>query len=222
MMTPTATKRAGALAVWLFACTAAVMGVGIRTLAQGGVTGAIRGTVLDDQRSPVRSATVTLESSALHGRRTAIPRDDGSYGFLQLPPGNYEIAFEAPGFTPVRRRTTVLIGTSVELRVTLRDEATRGGPDDVSETPPPIAGPTLATHFEYDEIDALATPRTLSGIAQLAPGLTTNTPNAGQLAIHGAVAFDNVFLVNGVDVSDASLGRRRTSSSGMRSTRPPC
>ena len=205
-MTPRVTKRAGALAVWSFACIASVVGIGVRTLAQGGVAGAIRGTVLDDQRAPVRSATVTLASSALQGRRTAIPRDDGSYGFLQLPPGTYEIAFEAPGFTPVTRRTTVLIGTTVELRVTLRDEATRGGPDEVSETSAPIAGPTLATHFDYDEIDALATPRTLSGIAQLAPGVTTNTPNSGQLAIHGAVAFDNVFLVNGVDVSDNLFG----------------
>jgi hypothetical protein len=205
-ITPTFERRAGALAVWLFACVAGVVGFGVRTVAQAGVTGAIRGTVLDDQRSAVRSATVILESSALQGRLTAIPRDDGSYGFLQLPPGNYEIAFEAPGFLPVKRRTTVLSGAAVELHVTLRDEATRGRPDDVSETPAPIAAPTLAAHFEHDEIDALATPRTLSGIAQLAPGLTTNTPNAGQLSIHGAVAFDSVFLVNGIDVSDNLFG----------------
>ena len=106
-ITPTSERRAGALAVWLFACAAGVVGFDVRTVAQAGVTGAIRGTVLDDQRSAVRSATVILESSALQGRLTAIPRDDGSYGFLQLPPGNYEIAFEAPGFLPVKRRTTV-------------------------------------------------------------------------------------------------------------------
>jgi hypothetical protein len=76
----------------------------------------------------------------------------------------------------------------------------------VAETPATIATPTIGANVRHDEIDALATPRTIFGIAQLAPGLTTNTPNAGQVTINGAFAFDNVFMVNGVDLNDNLFG----------------
>ncbi len=40
----------------------------------------------------------------------------------------------------------------------------------------------------------------------MAPGLTSNGPNAGQLSISGATAFDNVFMMNGVDINDNLFG----------------
>jgi hypothetical protein len=43
-------------------------------------------------------------------------------------------------------------------------------------------------------------------IAELMPGLTTNTPSANQLTISGGFAYDNVFLVDGVDVNDNLIG----------------
>ena len=43
-------------------------------------------------------------------------------------------------------------------------------------------------------------------IAELMPGLTTNTPSPNQLTISGGFAYDNVFLVDGVDVNDNLLG----------------
>src|SRR6266508_2533393 len=121
-MTSTLPRRISALAVWLTACGAIAIGLGVVPLAQGIHSGTIRGTVVDEQRAPIRSVTVTLTSPALQGRRTAIPRDDGSYGFWQLPPGDYEITFEPPAFAPVTRRPLLLFGLSVELNVTLNDE----------------------------------------------------------------------------------------------------
>ena len=65
-----------------------------------------------------------------------------------------------------------------------------------------IATPTVGANVRKEEIDALATPRTIQGIATLAPNLTERSPNAGQVVINGAFAWDNVFMVNGVDVND--------------------
>src|SRR5439155_21841529 len=42
----------------------------------------------------------------------------------------------------------------------------------------------------------------IQGIATLAPAVTEYTPNASQLVINGAFAFDNVFMMNGVDIND--------------------
>ena len=55
-------------------------------------------------------------------------------------------------------------------------------------------------------IDALPVGRRPVDIAELAPGLTANTFNAGQLAISGAFGFDNLFMVNGVDTNDNVFG----------------
>ena len=55
-------------------------------------------------------------------------------------------------------------------------------------------------------INQLPTGRTPFNIAELAPGLTDNGPNAGQITIAGAFAYDNVFLINGVDVNDNIFG----------------
>ena len=62
-------------------------------------------------------------------------------------------------------------------------------------------------NFKQPEIELLATPRTLQGIAQLSPAVTENSPNANQIVINGAFAFDSAFLVNGVDVNDNVLAQ---------------
>ena len=72
----------------------------------------------------------------------------------------------------------------------------------VAETPSVIATPTVSANIRKEEVDALATPRTIQGIATLAPNVTERSPNAGQVVINGAFAWDNVFMVNGVDVND--------------------
>src|SRR6185436_17866747 len=72
----------------------------------------------------------------------------------------------------------------------------------VAESPAPIATPVVGINIKHEEIEALATPRTLQGIATLSPGLSEQSPNGGQLVINGGFAFDNIFMVNGVDVND--------------------
>ena len=56
------------------------------------------------------------------------------------------------------------------------------------------------------EIDALPVERNIFTVTELAPGLTNNTPNNNQVVINGAFAYDNVFLIDGVDVNDNLFG----------------
>ena len=57
------------------------------------------------------------------------------------------------------------------------------------------------------DLEKLPTGRTPSLVAELAPGLTNNTPNVNQVTISGAVAYDNVFLLDGVDIGDNLFAR---------------
>lgn len=83
----------------------------------------------------------------------------------------------------------------------------------VAETPGPIARDAGADRDAGRRRqlqtggDRSAAGRTqLSAIAELSPALTNVTPNGGQVSINGAFAFDNVFMLNGVDINDNLFG----------------
>ena len=171
-------------------------------LAQGVQTGTIRGTVQDQQDLAVPGVTITATSPALQGPRTTVSDAEGNYTLAALPAGQYEVTFELAGFTTVKKTSAVNVGLPVTQNVTLPTGALTEAVQVVGETPSVIASPTVSANIRKEEIDALATPRTLQGITTLAPNVTERSPNAGQVVINGAFAWDNVFMINGVDVND--------------------
>ena len=170
--------------------------------AQGVQTGTIRGVVHDSQGLAVPGATVSATSPALQGPRVATTDSSGGYVLPNLPPGGYSVRFELSGFGTVERQTTVPLGLVVEQSVTLNAGGLAETVQVVAESPAPVATPILGMNIKHEEIEALATPRTLQGIATLSPSVNEQSPNAGQLVINGAFAFDNIFMINGVDVND--------------------
>ncbi len=56
--------------------------------SQSKETGAIEGTVTDQDKAPLPGVTVTLSSPKLMGTRTAVTDADGAYRFPALPPGD--------------------------------------------------------------------------------------------------------------------------------------
>ena len=108
------------------------------------------------------------------------------------------------------QNTTVPLGGTVEQYVTMRAGNVAENVNVVAETPAPIATPVVGANFKHEEVEALPLSRTIEGIAQLAPDLTENAPNAatggGQIVVNGAFAFDNMFMINGVDVNDNLFG----------------
>ena len=61
-----------------------------------------------------------------------------------------------------------------------------------AQVPTPLATTETSQHITSAEIGTLPMGRTLFRIAELAPGLTANTPNNGQIVINGAFAYDNI------------------------------
>jgi hypothetical protein len=182
-----------------------VMSAGV--FAQGVQTGTIRGTVKDQQDLAVPGVTVTVSSPSLQGVRTVTTDSQGGYTFRNLPPGDYEVKFELSGFGTVTQKSAVPLGLTVEQNVTIRASGVAETVNVVAETPAPIATPVVGANFKHDEIESLATRRTIFGIAQMAPNLTDNAPNNTQLIINGAFGFDNSFMINGVDINDNVFGQ---------------
>lgn len=174
--------------------------------AQGVQTGILRGTILDPQQRPVPGATATITSPALQGQRTGTSDEAGVYVFRALPPGDYTVTVSMPSFATQTSTVSVPLGSTIEQNIVLVLSNVTEELSVVGQVPAPIASATVGLNIRHEEIEALPTSRTLQGIATLSPGLNENTPNTGQVVINGAFAFDNVFMLNGVDVNDNLYG----------------
>ncbi|MBE3133994.1 MAG: TonB-dependent receptor, partial [Acidobacteria bacterium] len=176
-------------------------------MAQGIQTGMLTGSARDADKLVLPGVTVTVTSPALQGPRTTVTDGNGRYVLRGLPPGRYQVSFEMSGMKTVNEMVTVELGRTSEVdallnlaniteTVTVKGETTTAA----------LVTPSGGANFTYREINALPVARTIAGIAELSPGLTNNTPNAGQVTISGAFAYDNVFLIDGVDVNDNLFG----------------
>jgi hypothetical protein len=76
----------------------------------------------------------------------------------------------------------------------------------VSGETPVVTSPTVGANYTAKLINALPIGRTPFFIAELAPGLNSNGPNGGQISVSGAFAYDNVFMMDGVDINDNVFG----------------
>jgi hypothetical protein len=169
---------------------------------QGVQTGTLHGTVTDQQNLAMPGVTVTVTSPALLGARTSVSNGLGHYTLAALPAGEYEVRFDLQGFAPVVQTITVPLGLAVEQNALMRAGGFTETARVIARRPAPITTAIVGANFAHAEIEALATPRTVQGIAQLAPAVNENSPSINQVVINGAFAFDNVFMVNGVDIND--------------------
>lgn len=170
--------------------------------AQGVQRGEVHGTISDTQGRALAGVALTFSSPELQGARQTTSDASGDYRLNALPPGSYEITFERAGFATVTVTLTVPLATpvvhDVVMPVARLQENVVVTVDRLSPEPTAAA----AVHYTKDLVDRLPLPRTVQGIAQLAPAVSEYTPSSNQLVIHGAFAFDNIFMVDGVDIND--------------------
>lgn len=171
--------------------------------SQSRETGAIGGTVKDEEGTPLPGVTVTLSSPSLMGTRTFITDAEGKFRFPVLPPGEYTVRGELPGFTTVVReniRVTTTVRLTVDLvmkAATVEEEVTvvaKSPTVDLKSTE--TASVTLA-----DEIlRNIPYSQFTSDIVNLAPAVTQNVA-------YGASANTGIaYTIDGVNVADPEAG----------------
>jgi hypothetical protein len=174
--------------------------------AQGRQTGAIVGTVTDRDGLVIPGATVTVTSPALQGVRSTTTDSNGNFTVPLLPSGEYLVRIELAGMRAVEQRQRVDLGLTARVDAQMQLDTLTEVVTVVSAAPSIVTSVSSGANYRGEMVDKLASPRTIQGVAELAPGLTDNTPNAGQVTIAGGFAFDNQFLVDGVDVADNLFG----------------
>ena len=87
------------------------------SVAQG-LTGALIGTVRDEQGGVLADARVTIRSDALIGGSASLTTNDrGQLRFSTLPPGRYSLVIEMPGLATLQE-DDILIGAGATIERT--------------------------------------------------------------------------------------------------------
>jgi hypothetical protein len=176
-------------------------------VAQGVQAGTVSGMVQSIDKLPLPGVTVTATSPSLQGERFSVSDENGVYYLRGLLPGTYQVTFDIPGFQPATREgVQVGVGAVAVVDATMSLAAITETVTVTAEAPSPMAAPKTSQAYTKAEIDALPVGRRPYDIGELSPGITTNVSNANQLTIAGSFGFDNVFMVNGVDVNDNIQG----------------
>jgi len=173
---------------------------------QGVQTGTLTGAVTTADGIAIPDAAVVVTSPSLQGRRSADTDVNGVFVVPNLPPGTYEVRIAKAGLTPVALTALVPLGATASLDARLDVAAVTETVLVEGISPPAVTAIQTSAHLTAEEIRVLPMGRTPFYIAELMPGVTTNTPSPNQVTISGGFAFDNVFLVDGVDVNDNLLG----------------
>lgn len=192
----------------LLLLTAALLCVHASAMAgQGRQSGAVGGRVSSADGLSLPGVTITASSTALQSERVVTSDVNGVYSLPELPPGSYALRFLLDGMTTVERRAEVPLGALVSVDQQLAIAPVKETVEVRATIPPPVSSPSGAFNIRTEQLSQLPVGRTPFFIAELAPGLTDNTPNGTQVTIGGSFAYDNVFLVDGVDVNDNVLGQ---------------
>ena len=181
---------------------ATIIAAGHPAAAQGLQTGVITGTISSSDGLTLPGATVTVASPALQGTRSAVTDLNGNYVIRGLPPGDYTATIQMSGMTTRAERVVVALGRTTTFDTTMMLAGVSESVQVAADASPIVSNPVVGANYRKAEVDALPVGRTPQFVAELAPNLTDNTPNTGQLQIAGGFAFDNVFLMDGVDIND--------------------
>ena len=200
------------------------------SIARAGVGGSISGSVRDSSGAAIPQATVTATETGTGVQQTATSDDTGSYSFLSLPVGRYDIEVARAGFKPYRR-TDVVIDVNGALVVDAVLEV--GGRNDsivVSDSAVHVETVNSQMGEVVTGSQMTAVPlngRSFTDLLSLQPGVVPTTSitsssvqdvgaavlspsgdlNPGTISINGQREFANAFLVNGSDVEeDVNMG----------------
>ncbi len=189
--------------------------------ASAQVVGAtITGVVTDRSGAVIPNARVVVHNNDTGTQRSLLTNKEGSFSAPSIPVGDYKVSVEMSGFSPYRQEhVAVTIGEALHLPITLQVGAT-GTVDifdqalsTVNTSTEQTSGLVNAQQVKelplngrsYDQLITL-NPATVNYTAQRSGGVGTSNSSVGNMfSVSGRRPQDNLFLLNGVEYTGASL-----------------
>ena len=187
----------------------ALMLVAANVFAQGNPTGTIYGQVTDPTNLALPGVTVTVSSPALQGLRTAVSSANGDYILPFLPPGEYSVMFELQGFATIKQSIGLKMADRQPVNVKLLIASVNEVVNVSAASSETAMTATVATTLRADMVERIPIGRSLEAATLLAPGASNNGPG-NAIMISGALSYDNLNLVNGVNINETQRQQART------------
>jgi len=187
-------------------------------------SGALSGTIRDASGAVVPNATVTITNKGTNQTRTAMTGADGTYRFGFLPPDEYSLQVEAPGFNTAMAQSVIVTVTETALL----DETLQVGAQtqqvEVSaeaESAIQTTGAAQGTVLGGATItDIPLTVRNYTALLGLSAGANASVANAGalgrgtqEIATNGLTVSQNNYSMDGASVVNPS-GSGSTADAG--------
>ncbi len=206
--------------VRFFRLAAALLLAYVATLHAQVVGATLTGVVRDASGAFVSGATVTIRQTETGATRVMTTDAEGHFAAPSLPVGPYTAAVEHRGFAPQRQTGfSLTVGQSLQLNFVLSvaeaqeevvvdasqssvntsTEQTAGLIDERQVKTLPLNGRS------YDELLTL-NPATVNYSGERSGGIGTSNSSVGNMfSVNGRRPQDNLFLLNGIEYSGASL-----------------
>jgi hypothetical protein len=185
-------------------------------------TGSIEGVVKDNQGLPVPGAAVTARNVDTNTSRSQVSSTDGTYRFLNMPVGNYEMTVELAGFARyVRAGITLAVNQVAVVDVQIRPAALTEVVEVRADAPLlNTANAEVGVRFDAHRVAELPVmgsrniftlARSAPGVSELASGQTNFASGTfdANYSSNGARLRSNNIMIDGQDSNDPSVTGRQ-------------
>jgi len=169
--------------------------------------GTLNGTVVDSTGGAIVGAAVTLTGP--FGNQNQTTNGLGVFIFQDLIPGTYKVRIEMKGFRAAEvPDVTINVGRVSAIRIQLE-------PGSITSTVEVIASAAtvdttstaVATNLNDDFYNKLPVQRGVAGLFYLAPGVVSGGgTGASNPSIGGATGLENLYIADGVSITDTAFG----------------
>jgi outer membrane receptor protein involved in Fe transport len=185
-----------------------------QALAQDYSSGALAGTVIDGGGAPVVGASIKVKSLAQGFERDLTSDSDGQFRIALIPSGAYSVSISKAGYQSVNNpNIRVTVGSTANFSFSINEEGGSVSEVVVTGVANPqldFAGTTTGLVVDVETLTKqVPIARNVTALVLLAPSAVPGDSSANfvvqgqsQPAVGGASVGENVFFINGLNISN--------------------
>ncbi len=176
-------------------------------------TGTLRGKVTDEKGMGLPGATVTVYGPNLQGKLTYVTSSLGYFRFPALPPGEYTLEVEEPGFQKtVIKGIIINVGKTTVVNVKLKQAKLMETVTITAESPGvDIETPKQSVVYSKELLENIPTGRDIYDITTFVPGVVSEgVAYRRTISVHGGSVRENQYAFDGFIMNDPVQGYMAT------------
>ena len=174
-----------------------------------GTTGSIDGTVMDQTGAVIPGATIRVQSTRTTAGldRTITANANGYFNFPRVAPGTYKVTVESANFATYTGNVSVVVDRTVNVNISLKTAGAVAQVDITADRAVTVdmANTKIDTNITREIMEALPKGTNFGSLLKIAPNVRPE-PVGGGFQIDGASGSENVFVIDGQEVTNFATG----------------